>query len=69
MPDELLPLTQLASELRRRKLVTPEPSYRDTYNAALDGRIPAEQGPNGRWYWRNSDLPAIAAAFRRPIAA
>jgi hypothetical protein len=69
MTDDLFPLTRLPGELRRLKLVELPVAYRSVYNAVLDGRIPAEQGTNGRWYWRNSDLPVIALAFRRPIAA
>ena len=63
------PLTALAGELRRRRLVDPVPPYRTLYHAILDGRIPAQQGSDGRWYWRNKDLPEIAAAFRRPAIA
>jgi hypothetical protein len=70
MPDESsFPLTLLAGELRRRRLVEPVPPYRTLYHAILDGRIPAQQGSDGRWYWRNKDLPEIAAAFRRPAVA
>jgi hypothetical protein len=68
-PEPIYPLTQLPLELRRRRLVEPPPTYRELYQAILDGRIPAEQGSNGRWYWRNSNLPEIAAAFRRPVIA
>ena len=28
--------------------VEQEPTYREAYNAAVDGRIPAERGDNGR---------------------
>jgi len=44
------------------------PSYRTTYNAAVDGRIPAEQGDNGRWSVARTDLPLIAAALCRHSA-
>jgi len=65
--SERVPLSKLASELRRQNLVEPPPTYRETYNAALDGRIPAERGDNGRWSWAAADLPLIAAALcRRP---
>lgn len=70
MPEpDSFPLTALAGELRRRRLVEPVPPYRTLYHAILDGRIPAQQGSDGRWYWRNKDLPEIAEAFRRPAIA
>jgi hypothetical protein len=67
--SERVPLSKLAGELRRLKLLEPAPTYRETYNAAVDGRIPAERGDNGRWSWAPADLPLIAAALcRRPRA-
>ena len=44
------------------------PSYRRVYAAALDRRIPAERGPNGRWTVARDDLPAIADALGLPPA-
>jgi hypothetical protein len=45
--------------------VEEEPTYREAYNAAVDGRIPAERGDNGRWSVARADLPLIRAALRR----
>ena len=39
------------------------PSYRQAYNAAVDGRIPAERGENGRWRVPVANLADVAAAF------
>jgi hypothetical protein len=64
--SERIPLTLLPLELRRRKLVEQVPSYRSTYNAAVDNRIPAERGNNGRWTVAPADLPLIAATLCRP---
>ena len=61
--SERVPLILLPRELRRLKLVESVPTYRATYNAAVDGRIPAEQGDNGRWSVARSDLPLIAATL------
>lgn len=41
----------------------PAPAYRRLWLAAVDGRIPAEVGENGRWTVAEADLDAIAAAF------
>lgn len=41
----------------------PGPSYRQLYTAVLNGTVPAELGPNGRWTVAEDDLDAIAAAF------
>jgi hypothetical protein len=57
-------LTLLPHELRRLKL-SPTPSYRCCYNAALNGLIPAEQADNGRWSVDEDDLPQIVETFRR----
>ena len=59
MTDRIL-LPHLPAELRR--LGSPA-QYRALYTAALDGRIPAEPGPNGRWTVSRDDLPKIAAAL------
>jgi hypothetical protein len=63
-----VPLILLPRELRRLKLVARVPSYRTTYTAAVDGRIPAEQGDNGRWSVARTDLPLIAATLCRHSA-
>lgn len=56
-----LPLSTVPAALEREGF-TP-PSYRRVYAAALDRRIPAERGANGRWTVRPSDLPVIADAL------
>jgi hypothetical protein len=54
-------LTHLVRDLGR---LTGAPiPYRRLYTAALDGRIPAEQGENGIWTYRAEDVPSIAAAL------
>jgi hypothetical protein len=55
-------LTLLPHELRQLTGQKP-PKYRLGYQAALDGRIPAERGPNGRWTVARADQPAIAAVL------
>jgi hypothetical protein len=67
--SERVSLIRLPRELRLLKLVEPVPSYRATYNAAVDGRIPAEQGDNGRWSVARNDLPLIAATLCRAAPA
>lgn len=59
MSDRIfLPL--LPAELRAHGVFV---GYRATYTAALDGRIPAELAPNGRWAVMRDDLPKIAATL------
>jgi hypothetical protein len=55
--SDRIPLPRLPAELRRLGLSI---AYRTAYNAALDARIPAEVGPNGRWSVNSDDLPEIA---------
>jgi hypothetical protein len=55
--SDRIPLPHLPAELRRLGAST---GYRAAYNAALDGRIPAEPGPNGRWTVSRDDLAQIA---------
>jgi hypothetical protein len=62
MVTDRIPLTLLPLELRRLTGGN-VPAYRVGYNAALDGRIPAERGDNGRWTVARADLPKIAAAL------
>lgn len=38
-------------------------TYRTLYTAAVDGRIAATKGKNGRWTFCADDLPAIAEAM------
>lgn len=70
---ERIPLTLLPRELRRAG--GPAISYRAAYNLALDGRLPAERGDNGRWTVARDDLARIAdslahgAGLRGPAAA
>ena len=48
------------------------PTYQRAYHAALNARIPATRGANGRWSYRPEDLPRIAEALgltRAGIAA
>ena len=62
-------LTQVPRKLRPHlKGRGQTPGYRTTYNAAVDGRIPAEQGENGRWTVAFDDLPLIAATLCRGAA-
>lgn len=58
---ERLPLTHLPAVLTEAGY---EPArYRALYEAALDCRIPARQGMNGRWTFDVADLPAISEAM------
>ncbi len=57
-----IPLPLVPRELARLIGQT-SPSYRALYSAALDGRILAELGANGRWTVAQADLPEIAKAF------
>lgn len=52
------PLTALPSALIEAGYAAP--AYRDCYHAAIDARIPAKRGGNGRWSFDLDDLPAIA---------
>ena len=54
-------LTELPRALQ--KITGRSPSYRTLYAAAVDGRIPAQQGENRHWTYATEDLPAIAAAL------
>jgi hypothetical protein len=58
MSETTIPLPLLPRELR--ELTDRAPSYRALYLAALDGRIPATIGRNGRWSVDRHDLPRIA---------
>lgn len=57
-----LPITQLATALARAYGVTP-PTRRQLWDAAVSGRYPCEQTPNGRWSIAPADLPLVAAAM------
>jgi hypothetical protein len=59
MPNtDRVALTALSRELTALT-GTPGPGYRRLYSMTVDDRLPAEQD-NGRWFFRRSDLPAIA---------
>ena len=65
MPPEnsdWLTLPEVAPELRRLG-ADRVPSYRDTYNAVVDGIIPAQRGANGRYRISRANLPIAAAAL------
>ena len=62
-PDsDWLTLPEVAPELRRLG-ADRVPSYRDTYNAVVDGIIPAQRGANGRWSISRANIPIAAAAL------
>jgi hypothetical protein len=67
--SERIPLILLPNVLRDiaegGDNVEQEPTYRDVYNAAVDARIPAERGDNGRWSVARADVPLIRATLRR----
>ena len=55
---DVIKLSQLAHEIS--KLTTcPTPGYRTLYALCLSARIPAQQGPNGRWSVKREDLPRV----------
>jgi len=59
MPSEpTIPLTLLPRELKAR--TGRSTTYRRVYTLALDGRLPAEQGENGRWRVRERNVQLIA---------
>jgi hypothetical protein len=60
--QERVPLSTLPHEIQALTGDKPPP-YRKGYNAAVDGRIPAERGENGRWTVARTDLPLIAATL------
>ena len=55
-------LTRLPGRLAEFSGATP-PNYRKVYAAAVDAALPTEL-INGRHYWREQDLPSIAADLR-----
>jgi hypothetical protein len=55
-----IPLTSVPTVLLKQNLIKRPLSYKRLYGAALEGRIPAEHEPNGRWSVGDSDLPLIA---------
>jgi hypothetical protein len=62
---QLIPLTLLPraiSDLTGE----PAPSYREIWNAAVDGRIPVQRQMNGRWYAAPIDVPRIAQVMSKP---
>jgi hypothetical protein len=44
------------------------PKYRTLYNAAVDARIPAKRGDNGRWTVSRRDVPQIVEILRQAAA-
>lgn len=63
-----IPLPSLAGELRSR--YGDAPTYRELYQATLDGRLPADC-IKGRWHVRTADLDRVAELFglTPPLAA
>jgi hypothetical protein len=60
MKEGKVPLSELARKLAALPGVrTPPPSYRKLYNLVVDNELPAER-ENGRWYFAEDQLPAIA---------
>jgi len=57
------PLTSLLPALRAHYPNASRLNYLKVWNAALDGRVPASQEPNGRWFYNPTDLPRIADAL------
>ncbi len=39
-------------------------SYRQLLRLIVEGRVPAKKGIDGRWYFDESDLAAVAEALR-----
>ena len=62
----MLPLTQVPAALRSQHSV--EITYRQLYLKCLDGRVPAFQEENGRWFIDESDLAATALLLRGKTA-
>jgi hypothetical protein len=61
--DDDIPLSLVPQELREQKLTRRPVKYRQIYNAAVDGRIPAVRGDNGRWTVARRRLPEVAEAL------
>ena len=62
-------LTSVPSVLLERNYTQRPLSYKRLYSAALDQRIPAKQGENGRWSVDEADLPLIAEELCGAMAA
>ena len=56
-----IPLIRLPAELKAEGYRPG--TYWSMWNAAVLGRIPAEQQPNGRWMVDAADVPGIAATL------
>jgi hypothetical protein len=67
--DDRIPLSLVPQMLRELKLTRRPWGYRQIYNAAVDGRIPAERGDNGRWTVTRRRLPEVAEALDSSVAA
>jgi hypothetical protein len=55
-----IPLILVPRALRERNIDRNPPTYRQLYHAVINGVVPAQQGPNGRWSVRVADLRLIA---------
>lgn len=60
MLTDRIPLTHVPLEVRRAG--GPALTYRHAYLMALDCKIPAERGSDGRWTVAREDLPTVIAA-------
>jgi hypothetical protein len=60
--SDWLTLPEIPPEFRRLG-ADRVPSYRDTYNAVINGIIPAQRGDNGRYRISRANLPIAAAAL------
>lgn len=70
MPDTtLIPITQVAREVARITSDGSTVGYTRLYKAALDNRIAATQGNNGRWHVEKSKIAEIARIMGLPLAA
>ena len=63
MPDDdLITLIRGLQEARVAGFPSEHIDYQRTVRAAVAGRFPAHQGPNGRWWVRRSDLAVMVEA-------
>jgi hypothetical protein len=58
--NERIPLPRVAGKVREQTgLIVPN-AYKKLYSAVLDGRLPAEQGADGRYMISSAHLPEAA---------